>query len=88
MTLEITSSLDWHSVQTELLARASKLNCFSDTLKLLNNLEPLIAKLGKAEIDDRRNYDKPSRNTIEMVTKINEEINNIDKMLMFAALYK
>lgn len=87
-TIEITSSLDWAIAESEILACASKFGCYDDTIKLLLNIDKLVAKLSNAEIAARRNHDKPSRNDKELVVMINKEIDFICKMLFFASLYK
>jgi hypothetical protein len=83
---EIHTSLDWAEVQTALEAPVHKLNKYNRQMFLISkNIGIMVNELSKEEVNCRRSGRQTQRHK-ELVTKINEEIANYERMITFATL--
>jgi hypothetical protein len=86
--LEIKSSLDWNSVETEIKRLGKMLPMFQhDIKKLCDTVRPEIAKLSNLEVDHRRTRSTAShRYCQQQVQKINETLKLFQKFHLMALL--
>lgn len=84
--MEIKTSLDWQSVKAELIKLADATGKHRREMKkIVENIELMIWDLSKEEIECRRQQKQTKRHQ-EMITKINQEINNYEQMITFGTL--
>jgi hypothetical protein len=85
--MHITSSLDWDQVRSKLRQNGYKVGADPKFSKMLTHLDNLVRTLSNMEVDIRRTRKIPSSYQ-ELVTKINDEIYEIEMILMMSALHK
>jgi PP-loop superfamily ATP-utilizing enzyme len=86
MKNQIQSSLDWPAVQTAMELPLHRLQKYTNEMrKISRNIGIMVQELSKEEINCRRQQ-KQTRIHKEMVDKINEEIENYERMITFAVL--
>jgi len=86
--LEIQSSLDWSKTETEIRKLGRMLPMFEgDVKKILNRVNDMVRELSQLEVD-ARNTRSPSAQRLcsQKVTKINEEIKQIQKFHLMSTL--
>lgn len=84
--MEIKTSLDWQSVKAELIKLADATGKHQREMKkIVENIELMIWDLSKEEVECRRQQKQTKRHQ-EMITKINQEINNYEQMITFGTL--
>lgn len=84
--MKIQSSLDWLSVWSNLHTQLDSLPYNPDLYKMLKNIEKMIDDLSKLEVEARR-----IRNTSilqEKITRINQAIDHLEKLLIIAQLMR
>lgn len=82
--MQITSSLDWYPVHTELLKQVNSIGYNPDLYKMFSNIHNMVIELSKAEVETRR-INKPEYNK-EKVDAINKAIDHLEKLLLVAKL--
>lgn len=88
MTLTITTSLDWSSVSTHLIHNTHQITDrknMRQMIKIVTNISTMITALSLEEINCRK-LGKQTHKHKEMLTLINQEINNYEQMLTFGLL--
>lgn len=85
--MEINTSLDWPEVSAKLRENGHKVGGDPKFQKMLAHLNDMVRVLSNLEVDIRRTKKIPSSYN-PLVTKINEEIAEVEMILMLAALYK
>jgi len=84
--MKIDTSLDWHHVHTILRNQMRNVGYNPDLQRMLNNITNMVTELSKTEVDARR---KRMQSTIdEKIDKINQAIDNLEKILVIANLMK
>lgn len=84
--MKIQSSLDWLNVWSNLHTQLDSLPYNPDLYKMLKNIEKMIDDLSKLEVEARR-----IRNTSilqEKITRINQAIDHLEKLLIIAQLMR
>jgi hypothetical protein len=86
--LEIKSSLDWNSVETEIKHLGKMLPMFQHDIKrLCDTIRPEVAKLSNLEVDHRRAHSTAThRYCQQQVQKINETLKLFQKFHLMALL--
>jgi hypothetical protein len=86
--LEIKTSLDWNSVETEIRKLGNSLPMFKhDIKKICDTIRPEIAKLGNLEVENRRLHSRTTeRACYQQVQKINESLKLVQKFHLMALL--
>lgn len=84
--MQITSSLDWHNVHSELRSQIGRLPYNPDFTKMLNNISNMVAELSSAEVETRR-INKPEYNKSK-IDAINKAIDHLEKLILIAELMK
>ena len=83
---EITTSLDWAKVSSELENAAKKMKRYSpEMLKMSSAIGAMVKKLSEEEINCRR-QGKQTRQHKELLAKINQEIEHFEQYLTFGVL--
>ena len=85
--MKIQTSLDWSEVSGKLRENGNKIGTDPKFQKMLAHLDNLVKDLSNIEVEIRRTHKIPSSHE-SLVTKINEEIAEVEMILMLAALYK
>lgn len=82
----IETSLDWQKTRVELIKMAEGCGKYQRELKkIVNNLDDMIAKLSTEEVQCRRQQKQTKRHQ-EILSNINQEINNYEQMITFGTL--
>ena len=79
----IQSSLDWAPIEAILLHQTSKLMYGRDLRAMIKNIQTDITLLSKAEVEMRRGN---SNNVVELLAKINYDIDLVEGYILVAAL--
>ena len=83
---EINHSLEWAEVQIAMEMPAKRLKKYSyEMLRISTNIGSMVKQLSEEEINCRR-LGKQTKKHQELLTKINEEINNYEQLLTFGVL--
>jgi hypothetical protein len=82
--MKIEYATDWQEVHSELRIQIQKIGYNPDLLRLLNNITNMVTELSQLEVNARRT--KKTTYTDEKVTKINEAIDRLEKILLIAKL--
>jgi hypothetical protein len=88
--LEIKTSLDWSKTETEIRKLGRMLPMFEgDVKKILNRVNDMIRELSQLEVEARGTR-SPSAQRLcsQKVTKINEELKQIQKFHLMSMLTK
>lgn len=86
--LEIKSSLDWSKTETEIRKLGKLLPMFdADVKRILNHISTMIRELSQLEVEARGTR-SPSAQRLcsQKVTKINEELKQIQKFHLMSTL--
>jgi hypothetical protein len=88
MQMRVQTSLDWNPVSSDLRAQmhSAPSQCRKDLARMIGGIEGLVHKLGSEEVELRRNRKASSPRQQELLTSINESINEFEKWLMLALL--
>ena len=79
----ISNSLDWNKLEITLKRRIKLLMHKKEILLMINNIKPKITELSKSEIQARRGK---KDHTIELLEKINQDIEMIEEYILIATL--
>ena len=82
--MKITNSLEWESVRRELKKSIQSLPYDPQLRLMLRNIDTMVGELSKSEVDARRT--KVNYYTQEKLSKINESIVTLDKLIVLGAL--
>jgi hypothetical protein len=82
--MKIEYATDWQEVHSELRIQIQKIGYNPDLQRLLNNITNMVTELSQLEVNARRT--KKTTYTDEKVTKINEAIDRLEKILLIAKL--
>lgn len=88
--LEIKTSLDWSKTETEIRKLGKMLPMFDgDVKKILNRVNDMVRELSQLEVEARGTR-SPSAQRLcsQKVTKINEELKQIQKFHLMSMLTK
>jgi hypothetical protein len=85
--MQITNSLDWDKVSWNLKSIGSKAHNDPKFAKVLTNVGCMVRELSNMEVEARRTKKLPSKYR-ELLAQINEEIENLEMLIMLAALAK
>jgi hypothetical protein len=88
--LEIKTSLDWSKTETEIRKLGRMLPMFDgDVKKILNRVNDMVRELSQLEVEARGTR-SPSAQRLcsQKVTKINEELKQIQKFHLMSMLTK
>jgi hypothetical protein len=84
--MKIEISTDWQEVHRLLKAEMTTIGYNSDFYKMLKNIDSMVSELSKIEVVARR-----TRSTVlhmEHITKINQAIDHLSKVLIMAKLMR
>lgn len=86
--MQIKNSTDWNTLGTNLHAQfmAAPQRAKSDLAKMYSRINSLVTELSREEVELRRNKRETSPRQQEILTKINEAIDEFEKWLVFAQL--
>lgn len=84
--MQITSSLDWQNVHSQLRTQVKSLPYNPDLRRMLNNISNMVSELSKLEVETRRT--QKSSYTEKYVNEINKAIDHLEKLLLMAELMK
>ncbi len=82
--MKIENSLQWNQVKTELLTQIAKLPYDPSIRRAIKNIDTMVTELSKIEVEARRTKTQYYKDA--QLTKINEAIKTIDKILVLAIL--
>lgn len=84
--MKLTTSLDWQKIRSDLVHKAEIVGKYSHEMKkIVTNLDEMITRLSVEEINCRR-HQKQTKTHKELCDKINEEIENYERMITFGVL--
>lgn len=81
----ITSSLDWTQRKDVLAEQIRTLPYNSDLRKMLDNIEPLVRDLSRAEVFYRRMHRSGKSNP--ELDRVNDAINELEKWIIMGKLW-
>lgn len=81
--MKIKNSIEWFSVEAELIAKGKKLNDDYGLLDMLRNVHRLVNKLSIEEVKLRT---RRSNTVTELLDKINSDIELIEEYMLMAVL--
>ena len=79
----INSSIEWTRVEADILHKSRKLINRRDIQRFVKNLQQEITQLSKAEVEARRGK---KIKAIEILSKVNADIEMVEEYLLIAAL--
>jgi hypothetical protein len=82
--MKITNSLEWQTVRSELNHSIQSLPYDPQLRLMLKNIDTMVVELSKSEVDARRT--KVNYYTQEKLSKVNESIVTLDKLIVLGAL--
>ena len=82
--MQIRNSLEWANVATELYRQLNDVGYNNDLMRMIQNINKMVAELSKKEVEARR-IKKPDY-TQAFVVEINQAINHVEKLLLVAKL--
>lgn len=86
--MHIQTSKDWVVIEKELLEKMHALpHASQDLSKICKNIGPLVSQLSREEINCRR-LQKQTVKHAELIKQINEQIDFLDQLVTFAALFQ
>lgn len=77
------NSLEWAKVQSDLISKANALANGKDVKRMIQNICISVTELSRAEVEARRGK---KQKVMELLLKINEEIEMVEEYLLVAAL--
>lgn len=84
MDMKIKNSLEWDLVRYDLKQQILKLPYDTSIRQMLKNIDTMVSDLSRAEVEARRT--KVSYYTDEKLTKVNEAIESLDKIIIIGLL--
>lgn len=84
--MQIHNSLDWFGARNGLQAQLDTLPYNPDLRKMLKNIDSMVEKLSKLEVDARRTH--VQHYTKEQLEKVNSAIDHLEKLLLMAQLMR
>lgn len=81
--MKIKSSIEWNNVELTLDSKCRNLTYCDEVRKMIKNITMEVTELSKAEVYARRGKRRPA---IELLNKINKDIEMIEEYLLVAAL--
>lgn len=81
----ITSSLEWSQRRDVLVDQIRTLPYNSDLRKMLDNIEPMVRDLSRAEVFYRRMH--RSGKSIPELDRVNDAINELEKWIIMGKLW-
>lgn len=88
--MDIKTALDWPKVEAVLRENGCNLKDYehrNQVFKIIRNLDKMVSQLSKLELEARRSPFKSNQRVNEQLTKVNEEINNLEQWLTLLLLY-
>jgi phenylalanyl-tRNA synthetase alpha subunit len=82
--MQIQNSLDWSNVSNTLKLQLDTLPYNPDLHKMLKNIDSMVEKLSKLEVEARRTH--KLEYTKQNVDAINKAIDHLEKLLLIAKL--
>ena len=82
--MQLQNSLDWYDARNMLQAQLDTLPYNPDLRKMLKNIDSMVEKLSKLEVDARRTH--VEHYTKEQVEKVNSAIDHLEKLILIAKL--
>jgi hypothetical protein len=79
----INSSIEWTAIESDILHKSSKLINRRDIQRFVKNLQQGVTQLSKAEVEARRGK---KIKAIEILSKVNADIEMVEEYLLIAAL--
>lgn len=84
--MKIQLATDWQEVYTKLRIELDSVGYNPDLRKMLDNIAHMVSDLSKLEVEARRI--KRYTYTEELVLKINQAIDHLEKLVLMAKLMK
>jgi len=84
--MQIQNSLDWFDTKNSLELQLDTLPYNPDLRKMLKNIDSMVDKLSKLEVDARRTH--VQHYTKEQLEKVNSAIDHLEKLLLMAQLMR
>ena len=86
--MRVKVALDWDRVGADLRnsMHAAPAKCRKDLARMLGHIEGLVQRLGAEEVELRRNKKFTNAKSQQLLTDINESINEYEKWLVLAYL--
>jgi len=84
--MKIQLATDWQEVHTKLRIELDSVGYNPDLRKMLENITAMVTALSKLEVEARRI--KRYTYTEELVLKINQAIDHLEKLVLMAKLMK
>jgi len=88
--MDIKTALDWPKVETALTDSSRNLkgeNHSREVSKVIRNIGTMVSQLSKLELEARRSPFKSHQRVNEQLTKVNDEINNLEQWMTMLLLY-
>jgi hypothetical protein len=82
--MKINNSLEWQTVRSELKQSIQSLPYDPQLRQMLRNIDKMVVELSKSEVDARRT--KVLYYIDEKLSKVNESIVTLDKLIVLGAL--
>jgi hypothetical protein len=82
--MKIKNSLEWENVRIDLKFQILKLPYDTSIRQMLRNIDVMVGELSKVEVEARRT--KVSYYKDAQLTKVNEAIESLDKIIMIGIL--
>jgi hypothetical protein len=82
--MSINTSLDWEKESDRLISTISSCGYNPDLKKVYNNINNMVSKLSKLEVEARRTHN--NLKVDECLVEINQAIDRLDKLLLIAKL--
>jgi hypothetical protein len=84
--MKIERAIDWDKVSVDLASQMNGIGYNPDLVRMHLNIGKMVTELSKLEVNLRRTGKYEMLN--DRVTKINEAINHLEKLLLMANLMK
>lgn len=83
--MKIKNSLEWDPIRQELKQQILKLPYDTSIRQMLKNIDGMVADLSKTEVEARRT--KVSYYRDEKLSKVNEAIESLDKIIIIGLMF-
>ena len=80
---QIKTSLDWNDLESRLLHKTFGLSYEIEVRKMIGNIKTEVTALSKAEVEARQGK---THRAIDLLNKINNDIEVVEEFLLVAAL--
>jgi hypothetical protein len=84
--MHLSNSLDWFNVSNALQSQLDTIPYNPDLRKMLKNIESMVGRLSKLEVDARRTH--AQHYAREQLEKVNRAIDHLEKLLLMAQLMR